>query len=184
MSCGIGDRIGQFGFLYLCLELCLPVSLPPPHALYLYPASIPCTYPCPQVTLPAYLVDGPSGTMMLQYRGMDYACRSNPMPIQVNPDPDPDPDPNPNPNPNPNPLELVWRYLLEVTNTVNPSSIPGSTLKNCSNPNPHPDPNPNPNRSDPMLIQANFSLPPFDPRPYSLVLVCLSHPAVAPGSKG
>ena len=25
--------------------------------------------------------------------------------------------------------ELVWRYLLEVTNTVNPSSIPGSTLK-------------------------------------------------------
>ena len=24
--------------------------------------------------------------------------------------------------------ELVWRYLLEVTNTVDPSSIPGSTL--------------------------------------------------------
>ena len=23
---------------------------------------------------------------------------------------------------------LVWLYLLEVTNTVNPSSIPGSTL--------------------------------------------------------
>ena len=29
------------------------------------------------------------------------------------------------PNPDPNP------------NTVNPSSIPGSTLKNCSNPNPN-----------------------------------------------
>ena len=29
--------------------------------------------------------------------------------------------------------ELVWRYLLEVTNTVNPSSIPGLTLKNRSN---------------------------------------------------
>ena len=25
--------------------------------------------------------------------------------------------------------ELVWRYLLKVTNTVNPSSIPGSTQK-------------------------------------------------------
>ena len=25
--------------------------------------------------------------------------------------------------------ELVWRYLPEVTNTVNPSSIPGSSLK-------------------------------------------------------
>ena len=33
------------------------------------------------------------------------------------------------PGPNPNPkAELVWRYLLKVTNTVNPSSIPGSTL--------------------------------------------------------
>ena len=46
----------------------------------------------------------------------------------------PYPDPKPNPNPDLNvPLsawaELVWRYLLEVTNTVNPSSIPGSTLK-------------------------------------------------------
>ena len=47
------------------------------------------------------------------------------------------PDPTPDPNPNPN----------EVTNTVNPSSIPGSTLKNCSNPNP----NPNPNRYYPRL---------------------------------
>ena len=25
--------------------------------------------------------------------------------------------------------QLIWRYLLEVTKTVNPSSIPGSTLK-------------------------------------------------------
>ena len=40
--------------------------------------------------------------------------------------------------------ELVWRYLLEVTNTVNLSLIPGSTLKRvCSNPNPNPYPNPN-----------------------------------------
>ena len=38
---------------------------------------------------------------------------------------------------------MIWRYLLEVTNTVNASSIPGSTLKNCSNPNPKPDPSPN-----------------------------------------
>ena len=38
--------------------------------------------------------------------------------------------------------ELVRRYLLEVTNTVNPSSVPGSTLKNCSNPNRNPTPTP------------------------------------------
>ena len=59
------------------------------------------------------------------------------------PSPNPNPKPNPNlnptptrtptpiPNPNPNPktwAELVWRYVLEVPKTVNPSSIPGSTL--------------------------------------------------------
>ena len=66
----------------------------------------------------------------------------NPIP-NANPIPNPNPNPNPNLNPNPNRVnlsvsfsawaELDWRYLLEVTNTVNPSSIPGSTLKNCSN---------------------------------------------------
>ena len=44
--------------------------------------------------------------------------------------------------------ELVWQYLLEVTNTVNPSLIPGSTLKNRSNPNPNPDLDPNPKSPD------------------------------------
>ena len=46
-------------------------------------------------------------------------------------------------NPNPNPstwAELVWRYLLEVTSTVIPSSIPRSTLKTRSNPDPNPNP--------------------------------------------
>ena len=45
---------------------------------------------------------------------------------------------------------LVWQYLLEVTHTINPSSIPGSTLTNCSNPDPNPDPNPGPNPGSDM----------------------------------
>ena len=63
--------------------------------------------------------------------------------LTPNPDPNPDPNPEPDPDPDPNP-ELVWQYLLEVTITVNTSSVPGSTLKNCANPNPKTDPNPIP----------------------------------------
>ena len=61
--------------------------------------------------------------------------------------------------------ELVWRYLLEVTKIVNPSSIPGSTLKTIVltlYPNSIPEaipgvanPNPNPNpKSMPEVIPS------------------------------
>ena len=42
---------------------------------------------------------------------------------------------------------LYHIYPTRTLIPVNPSSIPGSTLENCSNPIPNPNPNPNPNRS-------------------------------------
>ena len=62
--------------------------------------------------------------------------------------------------------ELVWRYLLEVTNTVNRSSIPGSfdprisRSKKLLEPNPNHNPNPSPrNRCSCLkLLTLNLTL--------------------------